>query len=144
MQLSTPNGLEERNLKDQFQSSVTNASKASNKQKMDQSIKEASGQTATSGKEINIDINGEPDSTAIKTLSPDESPRVGLTKEELMKYANEPFWVRLRNILFAVFWIVWVAILVAAVGYVINSPKCKMVSAAAANGTLASDSTSSG
>uniref|UniRef100_A0A6G1SC71 4F2 cell-surface antigen heavy chain n=1 Tax=Aceria tosichella TaxID=561515 RepID=A0A6G1SC71_9ACAR len=87
---------------------------------------------ATSGKEINIDINGDPDSTAVKNMESDDGPRVGLTKDELMKYANEPFWVRLRNILFTTFWIVWVSILVAAIGYVINSPGCKVAMASAA------------
>lgn len=95
-------------------------------------------------KEINIDINGDPDTTAVKNMSADEGSRVGLTKEELMKFANEPFWVRLRNILFATFWIVWVSILVAAIGYVVNSPGCKMVSAAAASGSAAANATSSG
>ena len=28
----------------------------------------------------------------------------GLTKEELMKYADDPFWVRIRWVLFIVFW----------------------------------------
>lgn len=48
----------------------------------------------------------------------------GLTKEELMKYANDPFWVRLRWILFALFWIIWVAMLVASVVIIIYAPKC--------------------
>lgn len=94
-------------------------------------------------KEVNIDINGEPDTTAVKNMSPDESSRTGLTKEELMKYADEPFWIRLRNILFAAFWIVWVSILIAAIGYVIHSPGCKMVSAASV-GTSPTNSSSTG
>lgn len=47
-----------------------------------------------------------------------------LTKEELMKFANDPFWVRLRWILFALFWIIWVAMLVASIVIIINAPKC--------------------
>ena len=104
---------------------------------------EQNNESAT-GKEINIDINGDPDTTAVKSMSPDESSRVGLTKEELMKYANEPFWVRLRNILFAAFWIVWVSILVAAIGYVVHSPGCKMVSAAVTSGSAANGTNGSG
>ena len=48
----------------------------------------------------------------------------GLTKEELMKYANDPFWVRTRLILFVIFWIGWVAMLVAAIIIIILAPRC--------------------
>merc|ERR1711953_76744 len=47
-----------------------------------------------------------------------------LSKEELMKFANDPYWVRLRWILFALFWIIWVAMLVASIVIIINAPKC--------------------
>merc|ERR1712226_1234700 len=47
-----------------------------------------------------------------------------LTKEELMKFANDPYWVRLRWILFALFWIIWVAMLVASIVIIIQAPKC--------------------
>ena len=92
--------------------------------------------TNVGGADINIDINGDPDSSGaqvasstMKNMNADEGSRVGLTKDELMKYANEPFWIRLRNILFASFWIIWVSILIAAIGYVVQSPGCKVVSA---------------
>lgn len=80
---------------------------------------------------INIDINGDGDQDTTKNTTMNlDSERVGLSKDELMKFANQPYWVRLRNILFASFWIVWVSILIAAIGYVIHSPGCtKMVSA---------------
>merc|ERR1711874_56656 len=48
----------------------------------------------------------------------------GLSKEELMKFANDPYWVRLRWILFALFWVIWVAMLVASIVIIINAPKC--------------------
>jgi len=48
----------------------------------------------------------------------------GLTKDELMKYANDPFWVKLRWFLFILFWIIWVAMLVASVVIIIYAPKC--------------------
>ena len=48
----------------------------------------------------------------------------GLGKEELMQYANDPFWVRLRIILFVVFWVGWLAMLVAAVVIIVLAPKC--------------------
>ena len=53
---------------------------------------------------------------------------VGLGKEELMKYANDPFWVRLRWILFVLFWILWVAMLAGAIVIIVLAPKCSGVS----------------
>ncbi|ODM89086.1 4F2 cell-surface antigen heavy chain [Orchesella cincta] len=49
---------------------------------------------------------------------------VGLGKEELMKYANDPFWVRLRWFLFILFWILWLAMLVGAIVIIILAPRC--------------------
>lgn len=95
----------------------------------------------TSAKDVNIDINNDSGSAQVgsstmKNMNADDGMRVGLTKDELMKYANEPFWIRLRNILFAGFWIVWVSILIAAIGYVVQSPGCSVASAApTGNGT---------
>uniref|UniRef100_A0A0K8TTJ8 alpha-glucosidase n=1 Tax=Tabanus bromius TaxID=304241 RepID=A0A0K8TTJ8_TABBR len=48
----------------------------------------------------------------------------GMTKEELMKYANDPFWIRLRWILFIIFWLLWIAMLIGAIMIIINAPKC--------------------
>lgn len=45
-------------------------------------------------------------------------------KEELMKYAKDPFWVRLRWTLFVLFWLLWTAMLVGAIVIVIAAPKC--------------------
>ena len=47
-----------------------------------------------------------------------------MSKQELMKYANDPFWVRLRTFLFILFWVVWVAMLVGAVLIIILAPGC--------------------
>lgn len=49
---------------------------------------------------------------------------VGMGKEELMKYANDPFWVRLRWFLFISFWLVWAAMLVGAILIIVAAPKC--------------------
>lgn len=49
---------------------------------------------------------------------------VGMGKEELMKYANEPFWVRLRMFLFVFFWVSWIAMLVGAVVIILLAPRC--------------------
>lgn len=47
-----------------------------------------------------------------------------MTKEELMKYANDPFWVRLRWLLFILFWGLWVAMLAGAIAIIVYAPKC--------------------
>lgn len=48
----------------------------------------------------------------------------GMTKEELMKYANDPFWVKLRWFLFVLFWLAWIGMLVGAVCIIVFAPKC--------------------
>ncbi|XP_059484041.1 neutral and basic amino acid transport protein rBAT [Neocloeon triangulifer] len=48
----------------------------------------------------------------------------GLKKEELLKFANDPFWVRLRWILFILFWLTWLAMLAGAIFIVVVAPKC--------------------
>merc|ERR1712080_469762 len=48
----------------------------------------------------------------------------GLSKDELMQYANDPFWVRLRWILFVLFWVIWVAMLAASIAIIVYTPKC--------------------
>ncbi|XP_058127089.1 uncharacterized protein LOC131290443 [Anopheles ziemanni] len=48
----------------------------------------------------------------------------GMTKEELMKYANDPFWVRLRWLLFVLFWALWVAMLLGSFYIIYDAPKC--------------------
>lgn len=48
----------------------------------------------------------------------------GLTKEELMKYADDPFWVNLRWFMFVLFWAMWVAMLAGAITIIVRAPKC--------------------
>lgn len=48
----------------------------------------------------------------------------GLTKEELMEYANDPFWKRLRWFLFIFFWLAWLTMLVAAIVIIVLAPRC--------------------
>lgn len=48
----------------------------------------------------------------------------GMTKEELMKFANDPFWVRLRWGLFVGFWLLWAAMLAGAIAIIVMAPKC--------------------
>ncbi|XP_016954360.2 uncharacterized protein LOC108027423 [Drosophila biarmipes] len=48
----------------------------------------------------------------------------GMSKEELMKYVNDPFWLRVRWIFFVGFWAIWAGMLVGAIPIVIGAPKC--------------------
>lgn len=48
----------------------------------------------------------------------------GLTKEEVLAYSTDPAWVKLRWILFSLFWLVWLALIGAVIGIVVLSPKC--------------------
>ncbi|XP_003743363.1 4F2 cell-surface antigen heavy chain-like [Galendromus occidentalis] len=52
------------------------------------------------------------------------SQQCGLTKEELMKYANDPFWIGLRRTLLVLFWLLWIALLVGAVVIIVATPGC--------------------
>lgn len=49
---------------------------------------------------------------------------VGMTKDELMKFANDPYWIRLRWFLFVVFWLLWAGMLAGAIAIVVMAPKC--------------------
>uniref|UniRef100_A0A0N5ANX6 alpha-glucosidase n=1 Tax=Syphacia muris TaxID=451379 RepID=A0A0N5ANX6_9BILA len=51
-------------------------------------------------------------------------PVIGLTKEQLEKYRNDPFWKPFRMFMFVLFWLIWVAMFVGAVLIVVFSPKC--------------------
>lgn len=48
----------------------------------------------------------------------------GLGKEEVMRYADEPFWKRLRVILLVIFWLGWLAMLATAVIIIALAPRC--------------------
>lgn len=53
-----------------------------------------------------------------------EKAYAGMGKEELMKYANSPFWVRLRWLLFITFWLSWFAMMFGALFIIFLTPKC--------------------
>lgn len=54
----------------------------------------------------------------------DKGIKPALTKSELMKYASDPTWVKLRWGLFVLFWLAWVGMLVASVVIIIYAEKC--------------------
>lgn len=54
-----------------------------------------------------------------------QSPKyVGLSKEELERYVNDPYWKKLRYAFLFVFWFAWVGMFLAAIAIVLMSPKC--------------------
>ncbi|XP_045596201.2 amino acid transporter heavy chain SLC3A2 [Procambarus clarkii] len=75
------------------------------------------------GPEVKFTSNDPPNGDA-KIDMPLAPTFSGLTKEELMKYSNDPFWVRLRWVLFILFWLGWVAMLVVAIVIIIQAPRC--------------------
>ncbi|XP_049776594.1 probable maltase [Schistocerca cancellata] len=85
----------------------------------------------------NEKINSNKDASEVKFLSADSQNGdakidienlklafTGMTKEELMKFANDPFWIRLRWLLFVLFWLLWVAMLAGAIAIIVMAPKC--------------------
>jgi len=48
----------------------------------------------------------------------------GLSKEEVLAYSADPTWVKLRWILFIIFWFIWFALLGSAVAVVVITPSC--------------------
>jgi len=92
---------------------------------MPPTYEEAKGLTETMDPKVNI----APSDTKIemgkeKEKEKEEEGFKGLSKEELMQFANDPFWVRLRWVLFILFWIIWVAMLVASIVIIVYAPKC--------------------
>ncbi|VDP01883.1 unnamed protein product [Heligmosomoides polygyrus] len=75
---------------------------------------------AASYSKVNDDVAVEPESTS---KSIEEEP-VGLTEEELEPYRDDPFWKTLRWALFVLFWLLWLALFVAAILLVVLSPGC--------------------
>lgn len=49
----------------------------------------------------------------------------GLTKEELLKVAGSPGWVRTRWALLALFWLGWLGMLAGAVAIIVRAPRCR-------------------
>ncbi|EGT42035.1 CBN-ATGP-1 protein [Caenorhabditis brenneri] len=53
-----------------------------------------------------------------------EPKPIGLTKEQLEKYRNDPFWKPVRTVLFVLFWFAWALMFAGAIAIVVLSPKC--------------------
>ncbi|XP_041821019.1 solute carrier family 3 member 2a [Chelmon rostratus] len=64
---------------------------------------------------------------SIKKVAEDEVTFTGLSKEELMKVAGTPGWVRTRWILLVLFWLGWVGMLAGAIVIIVRAPRCKPI-----------------
>ncbi|KAK2892306.1 solute carrier family 3 member 2b [Channa argus] len=65
---------------------------------------------------------------SVKLKIPEEVEEVkfmGLTKEELLRVAGTPGWVRTRWALLVVFWLGWLGMLVGAVFIILQAPRCR-------------------
>ncbi|XP_033962026.1 solute carrier family 3 member 2a [Pseudochaenichthys georgianus] len=64
----------------------------------------------------------------VKVMVPDNKVTfTGLSKEELMKVAGTPGWVRTRWALLILFWLGWVGMLAGAIVIIVQAPRCKPI-----------------
>ncbi|XP_071190239.1 amino acid transporter heavy chain SLC3A2-like [Salvelinus alpinus] len=64
----------------------------------------------------------------LKQKEPEEDVKfTGLSKEELMKVAGTPGWVRTRWLLLVLFWLGWVGMLAGAIVIIVQAPRCKPI-----------------
>ncbi|XP_029315805.1 4F2 cell-surface antigen heavy chain-like [Cottoperca gobio] len=80
---------------------------------------------STGGEEVSVaaEKNG-----SVKLKIPEEAEAVkftGLNKEELMRVAGTPGWVRTRWALLVVFWLGWLGMLGGAVLIILQAPRCR-------------------
>ncbi|KAM4714330.1 solute carrier family 3 member 2a [Anableps anableps] len=65
---------------------------------------------------------------SVKLKVPDDDVTfTGLSKEELMKVAGTPGWVRTRWVLLVLFWLGWVGMLAGAIVIIVQAPRCKPI-----------------
>ncbi|XP_071962686.1 maltase A2-like [Antedon mediterranea] len=59
-----------------------------------------------------------------KQVEEEEAGWTGLGKDELLAVADTPAWNWTRNVLLVLFWVTWVAMLIAAIWIVVTVPRC--------------------
>lgn len=75
------------------------------------------------GQAAGVEKNG-----SVKLKVPvDEVKFTGLSKEELMKVAGTPGWVRTRWALLVLFWLGWLGMLAGAIAIIVQAPRCKPI-----------------
>uniref|UniRef100_A0A3Q3WM58 Uncharacterized protein n=1 Tax=Mola mola TaxID=94237 RepID=A0A3Q3WM58_MOLML len=70
---------------------------------------------------------GEKNGSVKLKVPEDEVIFTGLSKEELMKVAGTPGWVRIRWMLLVLFWLGWVGMLAGAIVIIVQAPRCKPI-----------------
>ncbi|KAJ3584905.1 hypothetical protein NHX12_013628 [Muraenolepis orangiensis] len=70
---------------------------------------------------------GEKNGTVKVKVPANEVKFTGLSKEELMKVAGTPGWVRTRMALLALFWLGWLGMLAGAIAIIVQAPRCKPI-----------------
>nr|XP_046236855.1 solute carrier family 3 member 2a [Scatophagus argus]XP_046236856.1 solute carrier family 3 member 2a [Scatophagus argus] len=70
---------------------------------------------------------GEKNGSVKQKVPEDEVTFTGLSKEELMKVAGTPGWVRTRWVLLVLFWLGWVGMLAGAIVIIVQAPRCKPI-----------------
>ncbi|XP_060887012.1 solute carrier family 3 member 2a [Labrus mixtus] len=66
----------------------------------------------------------------VKVKVPEEEVTfTGLSKDQLMKVAGTPGWVRTRWVLLVLFWLGWVGMLAGAIVIIVQAPRCKPIPA---------------
>ncbi|XP_034019900.1 4F2 cell-surface antigen heavy chain-like [Thalassophryne amazonica] len=71
--------------------------------------------------------SGEKNGSIKLKIPEDEVAFTGLSKEELMRVAGTPGWVRTRWVLLILFWLGWVGMLAGAVVIIVQAPRCKPI-----------------
>lgn len=72
-------------------------------------------------------VGGEKNGSVKLKVPEDEVTFTGLSKEELMKVAGTPGWVRTRWVLLVLFWLGWVGMLAGAIVIIVRAPRCKPI-----------------
>ncbi|XP_047464792.1 solute carrier family 3 member 2a [Mugil cephalus] len=70
---------------------------------------------------------GEKNGSVKLKVPDDEVTFTGLSKEELMKVAGTPGWVRTRWVLLVLFWLGWLGMLAGAIVIIVQAPRCKPI-----------------
>ncbi|XP_037613894.1 solute carrier family 3 member 2a [Sebastes umbrosus] len=70
---------------------------------------------------------GEKNGSVKLKVPEDEVTFTGLSKEELMKVAGTPGWVRTRWVLLVLFWLGWLGMLAGAIAIIVQAPRCKPI-----------------
>ncbi|XP_055036689.2 solute carrier family 3 member 2b [Misgurnus anguillicaudatus] len=65
---------------------------------------------------------------SVKLKIPEEETKfTGLSKEELIKVAGTPGWIKMRWALLILFWLGWIGMLAGAIAIIVQAPRCKPI-----------------